>query len=272
MKLPYVTYAQEKPGPKSLFLKTAHQKSHALIRGRTLQENREVRKKMADLFRVPSGVSVRPGEVGGVPCEWISKKESNPNKVILHLHGGGWIFGGEGSNRPAGVFLAEQSRYTVLMADYRLAPEHPYPAGLEDCLRVYQALLLSGFAPGAIGIFGDSAGGNLSLCLQHKLKELNLPHPAAIALASPVTDLRATSEIRIQKPDLVYVQEQGEEEDIFSLYLQGQDASDPLISPVLGDMSGFPPTLIHVGGDEALCEDNIAFAREAHSQGVEVLC
>jgi len=268
----YVLYTTEAPGPKSLLFKLAALKNNETMRTKTVEEHRVILRRFSDIRPIPPACKTEPALIEGVPCEWITTPESRPDKVVVYLHGGSWIFGDLSSARPVGVLLAEMGDFTVLAVDYRLAPEHPFPAGLDDCEAVYRHLLEKGFPPDKIGLFGDSAGGNLSLCLLHRLREEGVPFPAAVACASPVTDLQPGSSMRQLESDLNYTRYKGEEWDIFSLYLAGVDPRDPSISPILGDMTGFPPILLHVGADEALCEDNVAFAEQACAQGVKVIC
>jgi len=269
---PYIEYITGSIGAKSLLFKRAAEKNNAFLRAKTVEENREAKRKLAALLPIPPKITARPAVLAGVACEWIRRPESSEEHVLLYLHGGSWAFGDLRTVRAVGIQLAELSRFTVLAAEYRLSPEHPYPAGLTDCFSVYKKLLEQGFPPEKLVLFGDSAGGNLALALLHLLKEEGAPLPAAVACASPVTNLTPEGAILRERPDLAFTQYGGEERDIVSLYLDGQDPLRPTASPVFGDMAGFPPLLIHTGGDEVLLGDNIAFAEAARGWGVDVTC
>lgn len=268
---PYLTFSRRKPGALSLMFKRAAELNAARMREKTIPERRELPEALAAVRPSPPGAAVEAQTCGGVPCEWIYTKKAPQGKVILYLHGGGWTFGNLKTARPAGLFLAEASGYRVLSVEYRLAPEHPFPAGLDDCAAVFDWLLENGFTEENIALFGDSAGGNLSLCLTCRLLEQGRRAPCAIGLASPVTDMTERSRLVRSRDDLIYVMYQNEETDIFELYANGSDRRNPLLSPVFSDLQGFPPMLIHVGGDEALALDCVAFSKKVYRQDVPVI-
>ena len=270
MQRPYLAFADNKPRASSLLFKMAAEKNAQVMREKTPDERREMQYKLAERRPSPPDVAVTEELCAGVPCEWIEPACARHNKVILYIHGGSWMMGNLKSARPVGAYLAEISSYKVLVAEYRLTPEYPYPAGLEDCFAVYVHLLEQGYPPENIALFGDSAGGNLALALAHKLREAGLGLPCALGLASPVVDFEGSA-MWLQKPDLLFVAMPEGELDIFTTYAPPEKWEEPLISPVMGDLSGFPPILIHVGGDEALAVDCAAFAEKAHKQGVQVL-
>ncbi|WRS27528.1 alpha/beta hydrolase [Oscillospiraceae bacterium MB08-C2-2] len=270
MKISVVEYTGKKPGAKSLFFKSAAEKNSQLARQRTVEEHRENMLKLAELRPVLPGLCQQDVLVEGIPCQWVYKEGALSMPVILYLHGGSWAFGNLRTARPVAGMLAELTGCRVLTVQYRLAPENPFPAALEDCFKVYGNLLLRGIPGHKLAIFGDSAGGNLSLALIHRLKELEIALPQALALASPVPDLTVESALWKSGQDLLFHLYDGQPDNIFDRYVQGRDKTDPLISPVFGDLSGFPPTLIHVGGDEPLAEDCAAFARRAAVAGSEV--
>jgi acetyl esterase/lipase len=188
--------------------------------------------------------------------------------VILYLHGGGWTLGWSGVHRRLVAYLCRAAACRALVADYRLAPEYPFPAALEDCLTVYRWLLKSGTAPGDIVIAGDSAGGNLTLATLLSLRDAAEPLPAAAVCVSPMTDLLGTgASFRTNKDPVVTAE--------FALmmarhYAGAQDPRSPLISPFYAELYGLPPLLIHVGGDEILLSDAEGFADKARAAGVDV--
>jgi epsilon-lactone hydrolase len=171
-----------------------------------------------------------------------------------HLHGGAFTYGSSNTHRALVSRLARRARVRALLIDYRLAPEHPFPAALEDCLASYRWLLAQGFLPHRIAVGGDSAGANLTLSLTLALRQEHLPLPACLACLSPVSDL---SQIQALTPEVVASDPILVEEDINLVmnYANGHDLCDPLLSPALGDLHGLPPALIHVGGEELLRAD-----------------
>ena len=144
-------------------------------------------------------------------------------------------------SRHGASLFAQAIPVPVLSVEYRLAPEHPFPAGLEDCRAVWDALLQEGYRPENIALLGDSAGGNLCLALIHLLLAEGAPLPCAVGLLSPVTDVSEKSTFQLCPPPLAFAQWQGKRQAIFDLYAQGHDLTDPLLSPVYGDLQGFPP-------------------------------
>lgn len=277
MSKPYIRYTQREPSASGLLFSRIAQLNGQVMRSRTVEERRRVQLVVAEVRIIPPTIICEEITCDDVPCEWVYPRRRQglsalEERVIIYLHGGSWAFGSLESARPVSVLLAERTGYGVLMASYRLSPENPYPAGLEDCYKVYKWLLRQGYRPEQIGLMGDSAGGNLALCLMNRLKAEGETLPACMAGASPVTDMRESSAIISSGDDLIYTTYEGEQKDIFSLYLAeewGDKRDDPLISPIMGDLKGFPPILIHAGGDEPIAEDNIAFVEEAVSQGVD---
>ena len=267
---PYLSFSFPSPGRTSLLFKKAAEKNNEVLRNKTVAEHRELMLPLADVRIVPPGVQVEQVDCGGVPCEWVSRADSPTGRAIYYIHGGSWAYGNLKTARAVGVMLCELTGCRTLVIEYRLSPEHPYPAASDDCRMVYRWLGENGYPAKNLALFGDSAGGNLSLSLLHRLKALGQPLPAAVGLASPVTDLTGNSELMKRMPNLMYTQYMGREQDIFSLYCGDNDRQNPLISPVYGDLSGFPPMLVHVGQDEELCLDCAAFAQAAYEAGTDI--
>lgn len=267
---PYLSFSTGKAGAPSLIIKAAALKNTEYMRTKTVQEHREIITKLSEVRPVPAGIYIEPAKYGDVPCEWIWKHGGDSGKVIMYIHGGSWIHGNLKTAQAAGILLAEAVSCRILTVDYRLSPEHPFPAGLDDCLEVFDALLETGYAESDIALFGDSAGGNLSLALMQVLKSRGRALPCAAGLVSPVPDITGSSEIIKSCDNLIYTLYDGAESDIFTLYARGNAREDPLLSPLYGDLTGFPPILIHAGGDEPLSLDCVAFARKAYEQGVDV--
>jgi epsilon-lactone hydrolase len=204
----------------------------------------------------------------GVPCEWVDPPNSPKNKVLLYLHGGGFVFGLTPPHLQMGAYLAKKMNAPILMVDYRLAPEYPFPAALHDCVTAYRWLLKQGTPAANIVVAGDSAGGNLTITLLMKLRDDGDPLPAAAACLSPVTDLanQDTLHPRLKDPVLPPAAVRFYNK----AYVAHNDARDPLISPVFGNLRGLPPLLVHAGEDEILRDDAVRIASLAKSADVDV--
>jgi acetyl esterase/lipase len=194
---------------------------------------------------------------------------AEPSKIILYLHGGGYIFCSAHTTHKDILWrLSIASKCRIIAPDYRLAPEHPYPAALEDAIKVYKWLLQQGYESRNIVIVGDSAGGGLTYGTVLKIRDLGLPLPAATVGMSPWTDLAVTGESVITnlKRD-VLIPGDGLPEGA-QYYLAGTDPRDPYASPLYGDPTGLPPTLIQVSKDEVLLDDSRRLAAKYKAAGV----
>lgn len=221
--------------------------------------------------------AVEPVNVEGVPCEWIRADGSDPARRLLYIHGGGWTMGGLDSHRPLSAMLSEASDCSVLAVDYRLAPEHAFPAGLEDCITTYQWMREHG--PEGAGeaaatfLSGDSAGGNLTFAALLACKERGIPLPNAAAPLSAATDLTASGESFETRKDVdpIISGDRERMKLMEAIYCQGNAVlTDPLVSPLFGDFSDFPPLLIQVGDAEVLLSDSTRAAQKAEAAGVDV--
>jgi len=208
--------------------------------------------------------------VGGVPGEWQLPIKGEPERTILYLHGGGYVLGSPDSHRDMVGAIADAAQARALILDYRLAPETPFPGAVEDAVAAYKALLDEGEAPEKIFIAGDSAGGGLTAATLVSIKDQGLPNPAGGVCLSPWADLtfsgasmntKALDDAMLSKETLSWMG---------GLYLAGQDAGNPLASPIFADLSGLPPLLIQVGGDEVLLDDALALHEAGRSAGVDV--
>ena len=218
--------------------------------------------------RLPADVRRETALADGVPCEWLIPQNSPRDQALVYLHGGGFVFGVTPPHIGMVAYLARTMGVRALIVDYRLAPDHPYPAALDDCATAYRWLLNQGLAPQNMVLAGDSAGGNLTITTLMKLRDGGEPLPAAAACLSPVADLS-------ERPRPV-----GDFKDPLlprkavrfynTSYVAGSDARDPLISPAYGDWRGLPPLLVHVGEEEILRDDAARIAAAARAAGVDV--
>jgi acetyl esterase/lipase len=214
----------------------------------------------------PTGATFTPGALGGVEGEWVSAGESGASS-LLYLHGGGYFSCSPVTHRAITAAFALRG-FRVFAPNYRLAPEHPFPAALDDALAAYQALLAQ--APGRPAIGGDSAGGGLALSLLLAVKARNLPMPACAALFCPWTDLAVTGASLKRNAGRDSLLCGPKVKAAAALYLQGQDPTNPLASPLYGDFTGLPPLLIQVGATEILLDDSTRLAARAAAAGVVV--
>ena len=219
--------------------------------------------------KLPSDIKAEPLHLGGVPAEKLTAEEPRQEAAFLYIHGGGWVAGSPLTHRPLTRRLAKDIGIPVYAIDYRLAPEHKYPAGLDDCVAAYKGLLDMGIAPSAILVGGDSAGGNLTLALALRLKAEGLPMPAGLVCLSPATDMTGSGKSHTAnvKSDAMFV---GEMIDTLEpAYCPGEDPKNPFLSPLFGDVSGFPPTFFQVGEKEILRDDSTRMADALQKAGVE---
>ena len=237
--------------------------------GLPFAQQRRRLERIARLTLPARGITCTPATVGSVPGERLQLRGSTtPTGAVLYLHGGAYCVGSPATHRSITTRLARLTGTSVFAADYRLAPEHPFPAAIDDAVAAYRGLLAAGFAPGAIAIVGDSAGGGLALATALRLRELSHPLPAALVLFSPWVDLGApdrgsepAGEVMVSLP---WVNE------CALAYLDGKDAADPLASPIHGDLRGLPPTLVQVGQDEVLLQDSRRLHRALAAAAVPV--
>lgn len=237
-------------------------------------KNGEIRKKLVEPpWKCPDCFTMTKIELEHFTMELLESKE-NPNqeKIILQLHGGGYIGAMRNAYRTfAGLYNEVSKGMSVLTIDYRVAPEHPYPAALEDAVAAYQWLLDQGYFGYQIIVAGDSAGGGLAMALCHYLNDHKMPLPCGIVAMSPWTDLLASGEsydTNYEKDPLF-----GNTRDslIYNKdYVGNHDPMDSYISPLYGDFRGFPPMLIQVGSYEMLLSDSVSVAAKAREQGVKV--
>ena len=237
--------------------------------GATLDEMRAGLDRMGDMAPRRADVRAEAAVVGGVPGEWFTAEGADADRVLLYLHGGGYVLGSVQSHRVMLEVLAVAVGCRVLALNYRLAPEAPFPAAVDDAVAAYRALLDEGVPPGRIAVAGDSAGGGLTLALLLALRDGGDPLPACAVPISPWTDMegtgpsmesRAAVDPMVQKPVLL---------DLAKTYLQGADPKLPLASPLHGDFRGLPPLLIQVGDAETLLDDTTRLEPLLKAAGVD---
>ncbi len=236
----------------------------------TLEQIRAGFAAMMSAFKPPDDLRSEATDADGVPCEWIRVPESREERVVLYLHGGGYVLGSVATHRDLISRIARAAGARCLAIDYRLAPEHPFPAAPDDCLRAYRWLLASGVAPTRLVIAGDSAGGGLALATLLALRDAGDPLPAAAVCLSPWADLEGTGDsARSGAVDDPLIPVEGLI-GMGQLYLAGANARDPRASPLYGDYRGLPPLLIQVGTREVLLDDARRVAERARAAGVNV--
>ncbi len=232
----------------------------------------ELRQKMESWARwtmTARGVAVTPIPGGTIKGEWLWPTKSIDDRAILYLHGGGFFMGSCGTHRSTVSRIANAARASALSLDYRLAPEHPFPAALEDAVAAYKWLLNEGFQSDDIAIVGDSAGGGLVISTLLSLRDEGLLLPGAGVCISPWADLKGTGESLSTRAELDPFLGSGMI-NAGALYAGENDLDSPLISPVYADLTGLPPLLIHVGTDEILLSDSTRLAQNAESAQVDV--
>jgi len=241
-------------------------KQHSTIeqtRARTARNARWMKKSSEDIL-------VENVDMDGLNAEWIREADHVGEKVFLYLHGGGYVTGSPDSHRNLCAALAKSTRMKVLLLEYRLAPEHPFPAALEDTTCAYRWLVMQGFEAENIIIVGDSAGGGLSLAAIQALRDEGAPLPAGVVCISPWTDLSMSFDSHRVKAKAEPVLHADNLRLWAFCYAGAADLRNPLISPAFADFAGFPSLLIQVGGEEVLLDDALKVAESAKTAGVDV--
>jgi acetyl esterase/lipase len=234
------------------------------------QKRRRVAAVQRLVPKPPAGTQTLAVDAGGVRADRVSTALSESYRHILFLHGGGFIVGSPALYRHFTWRIASAARARVLCVDYRLAPEHPFPAALDDAVTAYRWLLADGAEPQQIAVMGDSAGGGLALSLLLRLRDESIALPAAAVALSPWTDLALTGlSFKLNAgADPLISPEQARH--FVDYYLAGADPRSPYASPLYGEPTGLPPTFIHVGGDEVLRDDAVRMANRMRAAGCRV--
>ena len=235
-----------------------------------IKKFRERTEKAAAMFgKLPPDMEVVPLETGGRYAEWLKMPGNRSDRAILYFHGGMYTLGSPQGHRQHVVKFVQGTGINALVFDYRLAPENPFPAALDDAVSAYDYLLNSGFSPSGIAFCGDSAGGGLALATLLALKEQDKPLPAAVAVLSPWTDLTLSGKSYVEN-EKVCLSPEGSAQHCSVLYAGNADRRNPLVSPLWGDLKGLPPLHISAGSNEILLDDSVAFAEKAKKAGVDV--
>lgn len=219
---------------------------------------------------LPEGTRVESVDVDGIPASWICPPDADAERVVLYFHGGAYILGSLKSHRDLVARLSAAAGVRSLLLDYRRAPEHVFPAALDDALTSYRWLLAHGTKPEHIVLAGDSAGGGLILALLQQARDKSIPMPAGAVLLSAWTDLAGTVESRTTRDAFDPIFSGKMINFLASFYVGTQDARHPLLSTINADLRGFPPLLIEVGHDEVLLDDSLHIAEHAKAAHVPV--
>src|SRR5216683_1253042 len=235
----------------------------------TVADRRQGFDMLAAKLPVAPDVTCEKVDAAGVPAEWVVAPGAESQRVLLYLHGGGYVVGSINTHRDLAGRLSRAAAARVLLIDYRLAPEYPHPAAVEDATTAYRWLLHHGATPAHIVIAGDSAGGGLTIATLVALRDARVRLPAGGVCISPWVDLtfsggsyqtKATADPIVRRPGI---------DEMARAYLGATDPRTPLASPVFADLRGLPPLLIHVGSDEVLLDDAVQLAERAKAAGVD---
>ena len=235
-----------------------------------VNEQRRLLRELLSAQPLPADVTVTAGELGGVPTAEVTVDGIEPRYVVLYFHGGVYVMGDAALAADLASQVGRRTSAKVISVDYRLAPEHPYPAAVDDALAAYEALLNDGTAPSDIAFAGESAGGGLAVATMVNARDHGLPLPAAAFVMSPYADLTlagASLETKREADPLMSLERL---EARVPDYTAGQDAALGLISPIFADLSGLPPLSIQVGSHEVLLDDAVRLARQAAMADVDV--
>lgn len=237
----------------------------------------DVRKERAELewlgsmFKLPKGTKVVKELANGVPAEWLIPSDVSEGRVVLYLHGGSYVAGSINSHRSLAANIAGASNARALIIDYRLAPEHPHPAAVEDAVAAYRWLIDNHIDPAHLAVVGDSSGGGLAVALLISLRDGNIPLPAACVCLSPWTDLACTGGSLKSKAAVDLIIYDHKELEYAIMYLGGIDPKTPLASPLYADLKGLPPLLVQVGTNEVLLSDSRHLVDRAQQAGVNAV-
>jgi len=235
----------------------------------TIAERRAQYERAEKVFPTSPEVKVERVTAPAAPAEWLRPPSAAPGRVVLYLHGGGYVIGSPRSHRHLAAAIATAARSSALLLEYRCAPEAPFPAALDDAVAAYRWLLDQGVSAGGIAIAGDSAGGGLTVATLLALRDAGLPLPVAGVCISPWVDLTCGGASYVTKAAADPIVKRAGVDEMAHAYLGAADRRTPLASPLFADLHGLPPLLIQVGSEEVLLDDSVQLAERARAAGVD---
>jgi len=235
-----------------------------------LNERRSRLDALGTRYSLPADLRVEAADANGVAAEWTTTPEAEPSRAVLFLHGGGYVSGSLDSHRHMIGQAGREAQTRTLSLAYRLAPEHPFPAALEDVIAGYHFLLSQGFDPKRVAVAGESAGGGLAIAMLVSLRDRGVPLPACTWCSSPWVDLEAIGGSMTAKASVDPLIQKSYLMELAMAYLKGVDPRTPLASPLYADLRGLPPMLIQVGSAETLLDDAVRLAGVAGAADVRV--
>ena len=259
--------------PQAVKLKEAFRNFRDLSLGKpeaSLADMRANAIAFGNLTSEPTGVTCTAVDAGGVPAQWLTPQGAANDRVLMYVHGGGYVMMSAETHRKMVGHIAKATGCRALNVDYRLAPEHPHPAAVTDAVTAYRWLLAQGIKPQAIAIAGDSAGGGLCLATALKLRDMGVPLPAALVPISPWTDMEGTGESMKTRVAHDMIVSPLAITQLSGVFLHGGSTRDPYASPLYADLKGLPPIYIQVGDEEVLLDDSVRFADLAKKAGVDI--
>lgn len=236
----------------------------------TILEKRAAMEEAASSSAAPKGVTAEPVSLGGRDAEWLTADGGVEDATVLYMHGGGYCIGSLATHRHLAGRLAVATGCRVVTLDYRLAPEHPFPAAVDDACAAYRDLLAGGVQPHRMAVAGDSAGGGLAIALLLALRAARTPLPAAAVCLSPWADLTQSSPSYVHRADRDPMVSKASLDGMARAYLGDTDPTTDLASPLFGDLTGLPPVRIEVGDSEVLVDDSTGLASRLGAAGVDV--
>ncbi|CAH0345771.1 alpha/beta hydrolase [Bacillus sp. CECT 9360] len=235
----------------------------------TIQESRNRLEALLASIPIDPDIKTEKIMIENTPAEWVIAPNAARDRVFLYLHGGAYMLGSLNTHRDLAAKLSRSTATRVLVIEYRLAPEHPFPSGIEDAVTAYRWLLRSGISPERIVVGGDSAGGGLTMAMLLSLRDAGDALPASAILLSPWTDMEGTGESMESRADADPWLNPEQNRAAPFLYIGSMDRRHPLVSPIYADLQGLPPMLVHVGNDEILLDDSVRLVERANAAGVE---
>jgi epsilon-lactone hydrolase len=236
----------------------------------TIAERRAQYDRAERVFPTPADVAIEAVTAAERPAEWLRPPGARTDAAVLYLHGGGYVIGSPRSHRHLAAAIARAAGTPALLVDYRLAPEHPFPAALDDALAAYAWLLARGIAPEQVVVAGDSAGGGLTVATLLALRDRGLPGPGGGVCISPWVDLACSGATYVTRKDADPIVDRESVTMMAQAYAGTGDFKAPLLSPLYADLRGLPPLLVQVGSDEVLLDDALGLGERARAAGVDV--